>query len=159
MPRYISILGKCVPAKERVVLKNTSNEVFINPSDPEYSKYAGEEIQPGAEFIYEGPDRKAMCDLHKEGVDHFGQDFRKSPDFLELLRKFNFKNEKEYFKFVGFEVKEALDKAEALASKVTGHELPAKVAEIKKLGGGNDTSGEGNIRYGGFGTPSDLKGA
>jgi len=158
MPRFISILGKCVPAKERVVLKNTSKEVFINPSDPTYSKYAGEEVQPGTEFIYEGPDRKAMCDLHKEGVDHFGQDFRKSPDFLELLRKFNFKNEKEYFKFVGFDVVKAQEKAEELSAKVTGHELPARVEAVRRLGGGTDTAGQGEERYGGFGTPKELKG-
>ena len=155
MSKWISVLGKCVPAKERVVLKNTSGDVFINPS-AEYSKYAGEEVQPGMEFIYEGPCRKAMTELHMEGIEHRGQDFRHSPDFLELLRKFNFKNEKEYFKFVGFDVVKAKEIAESKSARVTGHELPAKVAEIKKLGGGTDTSGEGNIQYGGFGKPKGV---
>ena len=155
MPQFVSIMGKFVPAKERVVLKNTSNEVFINPS-ADYSKYAGEEVQPGQEFIYEGPCRKAMCDLHAEGLEYYGQDFRKSPDFLEHLRKFNFKNEKEYFKFIGFDEEKTIKEAEAKASMISGHELPAKVKEIKKLGGGNDTSGEGNIQYGGFGKPKGV---
>jgi len=156
MPRLVSVLGKHYPAKERVVLKNTTKEVFINPS-AEYSKYHGEEVQPGAEFIYEGPDRRAMCDLHKEGLEYFGQDFRKSPEFLEILRKFNFKNEKEYFNFYGINVDEEIKKAEEKTAKITSHELPARVEEIKKLGGGNDTSGQGNERYGGFGLPKELK--
>ena len=155
MPRFVSVLGKHYPAKERVVLKNTTSEVFINPS-AEYSKYYKEEVAPGAEFIYEGPDRKAMCDLHKEGLEHYGQDFRKSPDFLEVLRKFNFKNEKEYFKFYGIDVDKEVEKAEGNIAKITSHELPAKVEAIKKLGGGNDTSGQGNERYGGFGLPKEL---
>ena len=157
MPRYISVLGKFVPAKERVVLKNTSKEVLVNPS-AEYSKYAGEEVQPGAEFIYEGPDRKAMTEIWKEGVEYLGQDFRKSPDFLELLRKFGYKNEKEYFKFLGVDVEKEEARALAQSAKVTSHEDPVRVEAIKKLGGGNDTSGGGNERYGGFGLPSELKG-
>lgn len=158
MPRYVSILGKFYPAKERVVLKNTSKEVFINPS-AEYSKYAGEEVQPGQEFIYEGPDRKAMTKLYKEGLEFFGSDFRKSPEFLQMLRELNFKDEKEYFKFMGIDVDKELETANAKADKVTGHELPARVSAIEKMGGGMDTSGGGNDRLGGFGLPSELKGA
>ena len=155
MPRFVSIMGKFYPEKERVVLKNTTNNVLINPS-AEYSKYAGEEVQPGAEFIYEGPCRKAMTQLYKEGLEYYGQDFRKSPDFLEVLRKFNFKNDKEYFKFYGIDVEKEVEQSESRIAKITSHELPSKVEAIQKIGGGIDTSGQGNERYGGFGLPKEL---
>ena len=155
MSRYVSVLGKLYPARERVVLKNTRNEVLINPS-AEYSKYAGEKVPPGAEFIYEGPDRKAMTELWHEGVDHLGQDFRKSPEFLDIIRKFGYKNEKEYFKFLGIDIDKEEAAARAKCDTVTSHEDPARMEVIKKLGGGNDTSGQGNDRYGGFGLPKEL---
>jgi hypothetical protein len=45
---------------------------------------------------------------------------------------------------------------EKKASVITKHELPEKVEAIKKLGGGQDTSGQGNDKYGGFGKPDDI---
>ena len=155
MANFVSILGKVVPGRERVVLKNETGKMRINPS-AEYSKYFEEEVPAGAEFIYEGPDRKACFELWKEGVEHRGQDFRKSPDFLELLRKFQYKSPKEYFKFLGIDIEAQEKKQEEKAAQVTSHELPAQVEAIKKLGGGNDTSGQGNERYGGFGLPKEL---
>ena len=153
MPRFVSVLGKFFPAKERATLFNSKDEEIKNPSAP-YSRYHEETVPSKSPYIYEGPDRAAMFQLWKEGnLEYLGEDFRKSPEFLKLLRDFNFKSSKSYFDYIGYNIKLAEEKAMELAEKVTGHELPNKVEEIKKLGGGSDTSGQGNIRYGGFGQP------
>ena len=68
------------------------------------------------------------------------------------------KNEKEYFKFLGVDIGKEEAKALEKSAKVTSHEDPVRVDAIMKLGGGNDTSGQGNERYGGFGLPRELKG-
>jgi hypothetical protein len=156
VPNFVSILGKAVPAKERVILINESGKVLTNPSAP-YSKYAGEEVAPGAQFIYEGPDRRACFELWQAGVEHFGQDFRKSPEFLQMLRSLEFKNEKEYFKFMGIDVDEEKKRAEEKADLVNMHELPKKVEAIRALGGGRDTSGGGQDRFGDFGLPKEMQ--
>lgn len=155
MANFVSILGKVVPAKERVILINQSNKTIKNPSAP-YSKYADEEVQPGQQFIYEGPDRQACYELWLAGVEHFGQDFRKSPEFLQMLRSLEFKNEKDYFKFIGVDIDKEKEKAEVTASIVTMHELPKKVEAIRTLGGGKDFSGGGQDRMGDFGLPKEL---
>lgn len=155
MARYVSILGKTVPARERVILTNESTKTIINPSAP-YSKYAGEEVPSGGQFIYEGPDRRACFELWQAGVEHFGTDFRRSPEFLQMIRGLQFKDEKEYFDFMGINIKAEKAKAEEQADMVTMHELPAKVEAIKVLGGGKDFAGQGQDRYGGFGEPKEL---
>jgi hypothetical protein len=155
MSQFVSVLGRVVPAKERVILVNQSNKTIKNPSAP-YSKYADEDVPPGGQFIYEGPDRRACYELWQAGVDHFGQDFRKSPEFLQMLRALEFKTEKEYFKFMGIDIDEEKVKAEKTADVVTLHELPKKVEAIQVLGGGKDFSGGGQDRMGAFGLPKEL---
>lgn len=154
MAGYVSKEGLWSPIKERVVLKNESDHPITNPSTD--GKYVGDMVQPGEEFIYEGPDRAALYELWKAKEEHFGIDFRKSPEFLENIRKFNFKTEKEYLKFIGYDDKKAKEEFNKKASVVTKHELPVKVKALRELGGGKDFSGQGNDKYGDFGTPKEL---
>lgn len=156
MSGFVSDEGLWSCAKEKVVLKNQSDKPIINPSTE--GKYVGETVQPGEDFVYEGPDRRAMYELFLAGEEHFGINFRKSPEFLELLRKFNFKTEKEYLKFVGYDTVKAKENFEKNASIVSKHELPKKVKALRELGGGRDFSGQGNDRYGDFGSPPELSG-
>lgn len=146
MPHYISSKGLWFPAKERVALKNLSGK----PKEVD-----GEVVQPGEEYIYKGPDRAALFDLWKEGVDTFGQDFRKNPEFLQGIRNQGFQNVEDFLKFVGYDEKADEEKFKEKAAKITKHELPKKVKAIEVLGGGQNTAGDGD-RYGGFGdVPKD----
>lgn len=155
MARWISKEGEWKPAIEKVVLRNNSNRVMRNPSTQ--GKYVDDEIQPGEEFIYEGPDREALRALYNDGVEVFGTNFRKSPEFLQMLRELNFKNEKEYFKFVGYDREKEIAKFEEKIAKIEPHEITKKAEAIQVLGGGRDFSGSGDDRYGGFGKPKEIK--
>lgn len=159
MSNWASYEGVVHPAKERVVLRNNSKEEIKNPST--MGNYVGEIVKPGQEFIYEGPCRKAMHELwledKKNPPETRGNNFRRCPNHLQMLRELNFKNEKEFLRFVGYDEAKAKEDFETKVAKVTSHELPEKVEAIKKLGGGNDTAGQGRERYGGFGSPQELK--
>jgi len=155
MPNYISKGGKWYPRAERVALKNNSKETIKNPSTDE--KLKKEEIKPGQDYIYSGPDRAALFELWKAKVDHLGTDFRKNPDFLQACRNMGYTSYKTYLKDIGFnEEKMEKDFAEK-ATVVTSHELPDKVKAIDRLAGGKDTSGGGLDKKGAFGSPPDLK--
>ena len=90
MPNYISKDGIWYVAKERVALKNNSNQTITNPSE-EGSKYAGEQVAPGEPFIYEGPDRASLFELFKIDktgqVLTMGQDFRDDTDMQDRARQ------------------------------------------------------------------------
>ncbi len=154
MSNWISKEGLWFAKKERVVLKNESDKPITNPSTE--GKYMGETVQPGEEFVYEGPDRRSMYELFLAGEENFGINFRKSPEFLEIVRKFNFKSEKDYLKFVGYDSVKELEKFEKNIATVAKHDLPKKVKALRELGGGKDFSGQGNDRYGDFGLPKEL---
>ena len=150
-PRYISKGGKWYPQNERVALKNNSTETIKNPSTDE--KLKDEEIKSGQDYIYSGPDRAALFELWKAKVEHFGEDFRRNPDFLQACRNMGYTTYKAYLKDIGFdEVKMEKEFAEK-ATKVSSHELPEKVAAIDRLAGGTDTSGSGQDVKGGFKAP------
>lgn len=150
MSSFVSKSGVWFPAKERVSLKNLSGKVLTNPSD-ESSKYHGEQVQPGEDFIYEGPDRAAMFHLFKEKVDTLGQDFRQNPDMIHMARQFGYKSVDAYAKAVGFDQEKEDAEFEAKASVVAKHDLPKKAKEALVMGGGQDTSGSGADIVGGFG--------
>jgi hypothetical protein len=150
MGSWISKDGVLYPAKERVSLKNISGKVLTNPS-AEGSKYFGEQVQPGDDFIYEGPDRAAMFLLFKEKVDTLGQDFRHNPDMIGLARQFGFKDVNAYAKSVGYDKAKVEEEFLKKASVVAKHDLPAKAKEILIMGGGQDSSGGGADIIGGFG--------
>jgi hypothetical protein len=150
MSNFVSKAGVWYPGKERVSLKNISGKVLTNPS-AEGSKFCGETVQPGDDFIYEGPDRAAMFHLFKEKVDTLGQDFRQNPDMIHMARQFGYKDINAYAKAVGYDKeKEDLMFAEK-ASVVAKHDLPKRAKETMIMGGGQDSSGSGADVIGGFG--------
>ena len=152
MATYVSKGGEWHPAKERVALKNKSDKVI---------KYDGKEIQPGEDFIYEGPDREALNELHKQNVEFFGHNFRDDNEFLEFLHRSRFKGDMDaYLKYIRYNEEEEEKKFQEKASKVRSHEIPKRVKAINELAGGRDTAG--NQSYvGGFGeqqlTPATRK--
>ena len=150
MANWVSDGGLLVPAKERVSLKNHSGKVLKNPS-ASWSKFAGEEVQPGDDFIYEGEDRAALFTLFKEKVDHLGQDFRKNIEMVNLSRQLGYKTVDAYAKAVGYDAEEAAKFFKERAAETVKHELPARAKEVARMGGGSDTSGNGADIIGGFG--------
>jgi hypothetical protein len=144
MPRYISIHGEFHPEQERVALKNTSGKTKV---------VDGKEVKPGEDYIYQGPDRAALFELYRAGVEKFGQDFHHDSEFLHRIKQLGYKNINEYLKEVGYDAEKAKKEAEKRAAKVTMHELPEKVKAVENIGGGIDTSGGGQDMKGGFGEP------
>lgn len=149
MARFISKDGKWYPAREKVGLVNRTGKDIKHP-------ITGEIVKAGEPYIYEGPDRDALYELWKAEVEYFGEDFRKSTDFQQMIRNRGFKNEKEYLKFIGFDEKESEEEFEKKAAVLPKDEIKKKSEAIQTLGGGADTSGSGQDRYGGFGAAPDL---
>ena len=52
--------GKWHPAKESVGLKNISDKPIVVEIKDDAGKVFKKTIQPGADYVYEGPDRAAM---------------------------------------------------------------------------------------------------
>lgn len=136
MSRWVSKDGVWHPAKEKVALMNHKT---------------------GEPFIYDGPDRGALFDLFREKVDTLGMDLRHDSDLLNRIRQLGFKDIDEYLKYVGYDSEKIDSEFKKNASRVNKHELPERVAAIDKMGGGTDTSGQGNDILGGFGKPKDIK--
>ena len=155
MARYISRDGVFHPAKEKIGLTNHSSETIKNPS-AEYSKHHGEDVLAGEPFIYEGPDRDAMFELWKSKEETLGVPFWQDPDLIARTRQLGYKTVKTYAKAMGWDPEKVKKDFEQKASVVTKHELPKAVAAVKRMGGGKDTSGQGQDKYGGFGEPADL---
>lgn len=151
MPQYNSLMGVWHPKKERVALKNFSDKPIKNPSTDE--KLKEEEIKPGEDFIYSGPDRAALYELWKAKVDNFGTDFRTDPEFLQAVRNMGYSSYKKYLKDIGYDEKKVKEQFEETAEKINLHELPKKVKAIDMLAGGMDTAGGGNDMKGDFKSP------
>lgn len=171
MPSWISDeVGKWHPAKENAGLVNISD----NPIEIEQTSSDGKKfkviIQPGANYVYEGPDRAAMYQWWEEngkpdiktmkkldGNVTFGDNFRTNSEFMEQYAKFRnmfgFKDVEEYLIYLGYDSKKSHERFLEKASIVAIHDLPKKSPELKKLGGGDDKANPGkNIKYGGFGS-------
>lgn len=145
MPSYISEGGIFKPAKEHVVLPHltgTENEV------------------------YDGPDRAAELELAqahgvdaagKPKVDHFGIDYRHDPDVINRARSLGYKDVTEYTQAMGYNGTPEQEKVEIIEKKKTviTHKEPKRREANAKLGGGTDTSGQGNDKLGGFGNDPD----
>ena len=155
MPNYVSHGGEWHPAKERVALKNISGKTIKNPSDAS-SKFANEEIKPGEDFIYEGADRAALYELWLNKSETLGMDFRQDAELINRVRQLGYKSVAEYAKLMGYDANKAKEEFDKKATVVVKHDLPAKVEAINTLGGGNDSSGSGNDRFGDFGVPKEL---
>lgn len=135
MPRWISKDGVWHPAKEHSVLPHLSG------TDKE---------------VYDGPDRAALYELYKSKRESLGMDFRRDPELINRVRQLGYKTVDEYAEAMGYDKEQVEKDFKEKASVVTKHELPKKVEAVKVLGGGRDTSGQGNDAYGGFGKPKDL---
>lgn len=171
MPTWVSDHNaRWHPAKERTSLKNLSNKSIEIEQTASDGKKFKQMIEPGADYIYEGPDRAAMFQWWEEngkpsvedmknldGNVTFGEDFRSNSEFMEQYAKFRnmfgFKDVDEYLKYLGYDKDKRQKEFERNAAVVTKHELPRRVMEVKKLGGGSDTVEGKSIRYGGFGEP------
>ena len=139
MPRYISKDGVWFPAKEKVGLDNKSGkEIEVN----------GVKVGAGEPFIYEGPDRAAVVELHKTGEETMGQHFENDPDLVDRVRQRGMKDMKEYKKRVGYDPDKAEKEFQEKASVVHKHELPKRAKAIEIMGGGR---GGGKYSKGGFG--------
>lgn len=141
MPHYVSKAGVWYPSKEKVALKNYSDKTIKNPSTDE--KLKGEEIKPGEDFMYSGPDRAALYELWEAKVKNFGEDFRTNPDFLQAVRNMGYTNYKKYLKDIGYDESKMEEEFAKKAEEVNLHELPKRVKAIDVLAGGKDTSGQG----------------
>lgn len=147
MPNWISLRGKWFPCKEKVALKNLSKDPF---------KYKNEVIQPGDPFIYEGPDREAIKHLVLEGLETLGTDFRRDPEFLQMVRTMGFtageQGVGDYLTFIGYDEEADEKRFKDQASVVKKHDLPERHREILTMGGGRDTTGNKSADIiGGFG--------
>ena len=144
MPRWISKGGEWFPAKEKVGLTNLSGKT---------KKVDGKDVAPGEPYVYEGADRASLFALYEEKVDKLGRNFRNDPDFISRVRQMGFETIDKYLEMIGYDQAKVEADFKKKASVVTKHELPKKVEAIKKLGGGQDTAGNGDDVYGGFGPP------
>lgn len=162
MPSYISKEGEWSPKKEIVALTNNGPD-FTDPVTKRLIKH-------GQPYIYEGPCRAALFELWESAgkptnIDSkekakelkMGSNFRKSPEFLQMLRDLNFKSAEEYLAWVGYDATKAEEDFKGKASIVTTHDLPTRVAEVKRIGGGDNKANPGrDVKYGGFGEPQDV---
>ena len=150
MPKYNSREGKWYPAKERVALKNIKDEKIVNPSE-KGSRFEGEEVEPGADYIYEGVDRAAAFELFQQGVETLGQDFRSSTEFLQSIRNMGFNDIDSYLKFIGYDPDKSIEQYKEKSKVVNKNLNPPKVDGKQFTGGGIDTTGSSKPRHGGFG--------
>lgn len=158
------------PAKERVGLKNRSGKPIKVEQTSDDGKKFVMTIQPGGDYVYEGPDRSAMYQWWEEngkptyeqimampqGTITMGSDFRQNDEFLKQFRiareAHGYQSVKEYLKDIGFDEAKTHENFLKKASVVQLHDLAERVPEIKKVGGGSDTANPGkNIRLGGWG--------
>lgn len=151
MPKYVSRAGVWHPAKEKVALKNFSDQPIKNPSTDE--KYKDEEVKPGEDYIYSGADRAALFELWKAKVENFGEDFRRNPDFLQAIRNMGYSSYKTYLKDIGYDETKMEEDFKKNAEEVNKHELPKRVKALDTLAGGRDFSGSGQDIKGDFGLP------
>lgn len=147
-PRYISKDGVWFPSKEKVALVNRSGKMRI---------VKGKRVMPNEPYIYEGPDRAALFYLYQEGVEKLGQDFHNDAELLHRIKQLGFENMEKYMEYIGYDAENVEAEFKKHAAIISKHELPKAVAAVNKLGGGQDTTGQGKDRYGNFGEPPDLK--
>ncbi len=150
MSNFVSKEGVWHPAKERIALRNVTNETIKNPS-AEYSKYHDEEVKPGEQYIYEGEDRAALFELWKEKIETKGTNFRTEPMFLQSIRNQGFTTVNAYLKSIGYDQEKSDKEFKDKAVKVTRHEVDTRTAAVEIAGGGIDTAGVAEKRLGGFG--------
>ena len=169
--------GKWHPAKEQAGLKNYSNKSIVVEMVDDDGKKFKKTVPPGGSYVYEGPDRAALFQWWEEngkpsaeemkkrvnGDITIGEDFRQNTEFLESYAKarnaFGFSSVEEFLKYLGYDKAKVKAEFEKKASKIVLHELPSKIDEIKRVGGGDNRANPGkDVKYGGFGVPAELAG-
>lgn len=145
MGEFISKGGVWHPVREKLALKNKSDEVIV---------YNDQEIEPGEEFIYDGPDREAVDMIQKDGNgETIGTNFKSDPEFLQSVRNMGFNSTDEYLKTIGYDEKEVEKKFKEKASSIKAHTMPMPKSEVIGQCGGTDTTGNSeNDIVGGFGS-------
>lgn len=157
MSRWISLDGKWFPAKERVGLKNNANEDIKIPKkrDEKGEVIEWEIVPPGADYIYEGPDRAALFELYlidKSGaVNHLGVDFKTDPMFIKMTKDTGFASVKEYLAYMDYDEKKVKARFDELSKSVKPHDVIKWGKFQEMIAGGKDTSSSGKHVVGGFG--------
>lgn len=175
MPTWISDeKGLLHPAKENTSLVNRSNKIITIEQTDENGKKFKVKVKPGGSYIYEGPDRAAMFQWWEEngrptaeqikampdGSITMGSNFQTNQEFMDYYAKyrqaFGFQNMGEFLTYLGYDAVKQKKRFEEKAQEVQLHELPERVPEIKKVGGGDDRANPGkNVRLGGWGEHSE----
>jgi len=161
MPNYVSRDGVWYIAKEKVALKNNSNQTITNPSE-EGSKYFEEKVGPGEPFIYEGPDRAALFELFQADpsgeMTTMGQHFTDDVDLQDRVRQRGYKSVADYAKAVGYNKEKSEARFANLIADIKTHDLPKRVAMIEAAqSGGDNTAGNTGHMKGNFGEAPFLK--
>ena len=149
MPEFVSNSGEWTPKKERIALKNKSDEVIVNPHAND-----GKPVEPGQEFIYEGPDREAVKMIEEtegKGAKKIGRKFTRDAEFIKAVKTMGFNTVPEYLKFIDYD--EAVAEAKFKEVKdAKSHEPEVKKEEPLITGAGIDQTGnESADVIGGFG--------
>jgi hypothetical protein len=161
--------GLLHPAKESAALHNRTNKPIKIEQIDENGKKFIMTVKPGAPYIYEGPDRAAMLQWWEEngkptaeqikampdGAITVGTNFQTNQEFMDFYAKyrqaFGFQNMSEFLTYLGYDAKKQNERFQKLSQEVNLHELPDRVPEIKKMGGGDDRANPGtNRRAGGW---------
>ena len=146
MPRFVSNEGVWFPGKEKVALVNRSNKTrTVN----------GKKVKPGEPYIYDGADRAALFMLHEQNVETLGSNFRGNPDLVQRVRQLGFENMDAYLNFMGYDKEKSEENFKRNVAVITKHELEQGVKMINRLGGGQDFTGQGQDKLGGFGRQPD----
>lgn len=140
MPRYRSVNGKWYPEKEQ----------YINSQADDPSK-----------AVYSGPDRAAKQVLEELGVEYLGQDCRLQEETTIKARNLGCQDADEYLKrFKGVDLtkqeKEQKEKLDTEVFNANRGEKKTLANPVKPSSGGDDTSGQGKHKAGGFGDPDEL---
>ena len=163
--------GLLHPARERgVPLYNRTNKsIKVEQTDDAGKKFIMT-VKPGQPYIYEGPDRAAMFQWWEENgkptaeqiknmpneAITMGSSFQTNQEFMDFYAKyrqaFGFQNMQEFLNYLGYDEKKQKERYQKLSQDINLHDLPDRVPEIKKVGGGDDRANPGkNLRYGGWG--------
>lgn len=159
--------GLLHPAKESASLVNRSNKNIVIEQTADDGKKYKKTIKPGGSYIYEGPDRAAMFQWWEENgrptaeqIKNMpndsitvGTSFHTNQEFMDYYGKyrqaFGFQDMAEFLTYLRYDEKGQKERFQKLSQEVTLHELPDRVPEIKKMGGGDDRANPGNNRRAG----------
>lgn len=173
MPTWISDpKGLLHPAIERATLRNNSDQDLIVEQKDMDGKIFKQRVPPAGEYTYEGPDRAALFQWWEEngkptaeqmkemeGKVTFGEDFRNNTEFLKQFgnarQAQGFNTVEEYLKFLGYDEVKSMEKFKKRSTPVNVHDMPARIKEIKRLGGGRNFGVDKTVKdmYGDLGNP------